>query len=194
MKKIYSYYQSIPLSNQQEEFACANWWKHSWSAQGWEPVMLNRSHAQASPYYNKLQQKLMQTAMGLPPEITSRCDWVVARYVRWCALHAAGGGWMSDYDVYNKGFSTQMADGCEDDTTLRINAGSPAYIFYATPDHCANAIKKFLIEPIVSHKVIDEADVLQVLGGLNSILPALYHAKAIKDLPRSAAMKNLSEA
>ena len=35
MKKVYAYYQSIPLSNQNEEFSCANWWKHSWEKNGW---------------------------------------------------------------------------------------------------------------------------------------------------------------
>ena len=103
--KIYAYYQNIAQSKQGEEFACANWWKTSWTNLGWEPVMLNRSHAMGSPLYNKLQQKLMTTAMGLDPVLLNNFDWIVARFIRWCALYAAGGGWMTDYVVVNKEFT-----------------------------------------------------------------------------------------
>jgi len=100
---------------------------------------------------------------------------------------------MSDYDVLNKAFKPELAEGYEVDSTLQINAGSPAYIFYATQDHCANAIKKFLIEPLFENsKMIEEANVLEVLGGLYSILPNLHHAKSTPELPRSAAMKNIA--
>lgn len=194
MKKIYAYYQSIPLSNQNEEFTCANWWKHSWEKLGWQNTMLNRSHAQASPLYNKLTQKLMNAAHGLPPELATRFDWIIARYIRWCALHAAGGGWMSDYDVLNKGFNPEIADQYQKDNTLHINANDPAYLFYATQEHCANAIKKFIQEPIIeSEKVLPEAHVLGVTSTLYPILPLLHHAKKTDDLPRSGVMKNVCE-
>jgi hypothetical protein len=194
MKKIYAYYQSIPLSNQPEEFACANWWKQSWEKLGWQTTMLNRSHAQASSLYNKLTQKLMNTAHGLPPELATRFDWIIARYIRWCALHAAGGGWMSDYDVLNKGFNPEIADEHERNGTLHINNDDPAYVFYATQDHCASAIKKFIQEPVIEgNKVLHEAHILGSKEGLYSILPLLHHAKTSDALPRSGIMKNSSE-
>jgi hypothetical protein len=192
MKKIYAYYQSIPLSNQSEEFACANWWKGSWTDNGWEPVMLNRSHAQASTLYNKLQQKLMSLTLGMPPELATRFDWIVARYVRWCALHAAGGGWMSDYDVVNKAFKPDIAEEYEKEGTLQVNANSSAYLFYATKEHCANAVKKFIQEPLIEGKeMMEEAHILGVTSKLYPIIPLVHHAKTTDNLQRSGVMKNL---
>jgi hypothetical protein len=193
MKKIYAYYQSIPLSNQNEEFACANWWKHSWEANGWQNTMLNRSHAQASPLYNKLTQKLMNTAHGLPPELATRFDWIIARYIRWCALHAAGGGWMSDYDVANLGFTTNHAEAHENNATIQINEDAPAYVFYATQDHCANAIKKFIHDDLIDEgKVLYEAHILGLKSSLHESLPLLHHAKSTGEEKRSDVMKSLT--
>jgi hypothetical protein len=194
MKKIYSYYQSIALSNQPEEFACSNWWKQSWTKNGWEPIMLNRSHAQGSPLYQKLQQKLMNTAHGLPPELTNRFDWIVARFVRWCALHAAGGGWMSDYDVFNRSLKPEIAEECEKNDTLQVNDNGPAYLIYATKEHCENAIKKFIQETMVEDNLVRyEGHILGVQGGLVPIIPLVTHAKNTKELPRSGVLKNLAE-
>jgi hypothetical protein len=194
MKKIYGYYESIALSNQGEEFACANWWKHSWTANGWEPVMLNRSHAQGSNLYGKLQQKLMLEMQNLPQEMASQVHWIIARFARWCALHAAGGGWMSDYDVVNTKFTNEIADQFETDGTLHINCGNPAFVFYATKEHAGNAIKKFISDPIFGDgKVIDECEILGVKSGLYPVIPFLFHAKEKDGLCRSAIMKNSCE-
>jgi hypothetical protein len=156
--------------------------------------MLNRSHAQASSLYNKLMQKIMQLSNGIDPELNTRFDWIIARYVRWCALHAAGGGWMSDYDVANKGFTPQIAQEVEEKGTLQINAGQPACLFYATQEHCANAIRKFTQEPLAEGKeMFFEANVLGILTDLYRIMPLVSHAKEANGLPRSAAMKNACE-
>lgn len=189
MKKIYSYYESIATANQSEEFACSNWWKRSWTENGWEPVMLNRTHAQGSPLYNKLIQKIMNCSLGLPPELAGRFHWFTARYSRLCALHAAGGGWMCDYDVLNKGFSAQQADNIEIDGTLQINTGS-AYIFYATKDHLSNAIKKMVNSDLCDkEKFFTEDKILEIKGGLEEICKLLIHAKSKNGVPRSAIMQ-----
>ena len=96
MKNIYAFYTSIQLADQNEEFACSNWWKTSWEKLGWKTFMLNRSHAQGSHLYNKLASKMMNATSKLPQERRSEVDWLMARFSRWCALHAAGGGWMSE--------------------------------------------------------------------------------------------------
>jgi hypothetical protein len=193
MKKIYAYYQSIPLSNQQEEFSCANYWKHSWTANGWEPVMLNRSHAQGSPLYLKLQAKLVKQALGISMDLRNQIDWITARFVRWCALHAAGGGWMSDYDVANLGFNPDQAAEYEKEATFQINDVVPAYVFYATQDHCANVIKKFINDDLIEGKdVLAEAHILGVRSELYPILPLLHHAKSTGEEKRSDVMKSLT--
>jgi len=193
MKKIYSYYESIATANQPEEFTCSNWWKKSWTENGWEPIMLNRTHAQGSPLYNKLIQKIMNCNLGLPPELAGRFHWFSARYARLCALHAAGGGWMCDYDVLNKGFKPEQADNTESDGTLQINAGS-AYIFYATKDHLANAIKKIVNSDLCDKKsFFTEDKILQIKGGLKPICKLLVHAKSKNGVPRSGIMQNSYE-
>ena len=108
--KIYSYYESVQLRPQDEQFACANVWKSTWEAQGWDPVMLNRSHAQGSPLHLKLMTKLTRLAPVLPNELQNNFAFICARFSRWCALHAAGGGWMSDYDVANISFCKKAMD------------------------------------------------------------------------------------
>jgi len=193
MKKIYAYYQSIPLSNQQEEFSCANYWKHSWTANGWEPVMLNRSHAQGSPLYLKLQAKLVKQALGISMDLRNQVDWITARFVRWCALHAAGGGWMSDYDVANLGFTPEKAEEYEKSATIKINSFAPAYVFYASQDHCANAIKKFISEDLIEGSdVLQEARILNINSDLYHFLPSLHHAKSSESEKRSDIMASLT--
>ena len=105
--------------------------------------MLNRSHAQGSHLYNKLASKMMNASGNLPQERRSELDWLMARFTRWCALHAAGGGWMSDYDVFNLDFSPDKADEIEKKQSLYV-CGEPAYLFYATRDMCSAAIMKFI--------------------------------------------------
>jgi hypothetical protein len=193
MKKIYAYYESIPLADQAEEFNCANYWKHSWTANGWEPVMLNRSHAQGSPLYLKLQAKLTKQALGIPLDLRPRVQWITARFARWCALHAAGGGWMSDYDVANIGFTPEQASEYEKDATLYINATIPAYVFYATQDHCNNVIKKFIQDDLIEgDDVLPEAHILGVNSELYPMLHLLHHAKSTPEESRSEIMKDLT--
>ena len=192
MKKIYSYYESIPLSNQAEEFTCANAWKHSWTENGWSPVMLNRSHAQGSPLYLKLQAMLVKQSLGIPENLRNRVQWITSRFSRWCALHAAGGGWMSDYDVANLGFKPDQATEYEKDATLQINEVVPAYVFYATQDHCANAIKKFIQDDLIEgNEVLTEAHILGIRSGLYPVLPLLHHAKSTKEKNRSEILAEI---
>ena len=98
---------------------------------------------------------------------------------------------MTDYDVANKEFTPQIAKEYEDNGTIHINSGEPAYIFYATKDHCANAIKKFVQEPLVEgNKVIDEAEILGIENSLMPILELIHHAKSSQLEVRSQVMLN----
>lgn len=189
--KINAYYQSIPASDQPEEFACANWWKTSWTANGWEPVMLNRSHAQASSFYSKLQQKLAGLAMS-SQELVARMPWHHARFTRWCALHAAGGGWMSDYDVLNIDLSPEEAKKVTDKTLL-VNEG-PAYLFYATKEHCGNVLKKFLMEDLSeSGKIRPEIEILGLEPEMGTIVERVVHVQTRGERNRSIRMREIFE-
>jgi len=189
-KKIYAYYESIQILPQTEEFACANWWKTSWEKNGWECVMLNRSHAQSSNLHQKLMGKLMKFSFALPQDMQPYFPLIAARYSRWCALHAAGGGWMSDYDVMNLGFSCNDSDSHE--STLSVVSGEPAYLFYATKEHCAAAIQKFINEDLICEsKLRFECDILNPQTNLSGIIDKVHHARK-SDKKKSEIMQELA--
>jgi len=186
---IYAFYQSIPTADQPEEFACANWWKTSWTANGWNPVMLNRSHAQGSSMYNKLQQKLAQE-LNKHQGLVARAAWFQSRFTRWCALHAAGGGWMSDYDVLNLDLTPQIAKETAKKTLL-LNEG-PAYLFYASPEHCLGALRKFISEDLSEDGVVRvELDILGCEPELGTILERVMHVHARGDRNRPTRMQDI---
>ena len=166
--RIYSYYQSIPSINQDEQFACANLWKESWSKNGWEPVMLNRTHAQVSLKYNKMLQKIVSELRHVEA-LRNDFDLITARLVRWCALHASGGGWMSDYDTLNLGFLPEDAQ--KRSGSILVSPGK-AFVFYVSQEACTQVINKFLSEDLVSESQFrNECDILEVdpfcaLGGI----------------------------
>lgn len=189
-KRIYAYYESLQAMPQNEEFACANVWKATWEKQGWECVMLNKTHARNSPQYQKLMTKLVRLSPMLPPEISNFFPKIVARYARWCALFAANGGWMSDYDVANIAFTPNLAEEQEKQGTLRLVSGEPAYLFYATKDHCSAAINKILGEELhVGGSLRYEAEVLTIAEGMQGIKELLFHAEKSAGKPRSEQMK-----
>lgn len=95
--RIYAYYQPILPGDQKIEFALANLWKQSFEAHGWQAVMLNRSHAGNS-------------GLSAGVKLIGRPQTDVARDLALCALHAAGGGWLSHYDVINRGFTPCCAE------------------------------------------------------------------------------------
>lgn len=187
MKNIYAFYTSIQLADQNEEFACANWWKTSWEKLGWKTTMLNRSHALGSHLYNKLASKMVNAVGSLPQERRGEVDWLMARFSRWCALHAAGGGWMSDYDTFNLDFTPDKADEIEKKQSLYV-CGEPTYLFYATRDMCSAAIMKFISANIfeLSEKEMVNSvdkDLLQ-----KTVKHCQFHAKK----KRSDVMQSLS--
>jgi len=188
--KIYSYYESIQTLPQSEQFSCANAWKESWENQGWECVMLNRSHAQGSSLHQKLMQKIMKVSFALPMELQHKFPQIASRYSRWSALHAAGGGWMSDYDVVNLGFNSQEA--LKHERTLSLVADEPCYLFFATREHCAAAINKFIQEEfLIEEKLRNESDILGVKDNLSKLSPDLIcHVKAT-DKQKSQLMSEL---
>lgn len=187
--KIYAYYEAIQILPQAEEFSCANYWKQSWEKNGWECVMLNKSHASASSCHQKLIQKLVKMSFALPMELQHKFPMIVARFSRWSALHAAGGGWMSDYDVVNLSLTPEIAN--QSEKTLNLVTGEPCHLFYATREHCAAAITKFVNEELVAGSLLRfESDILNVSENLCRFSDKIHHA--IKsDKPKSEVMASL---
>jgi hypothetical protein len=180
-KTVYAYYESIPSIRQEEEFACSNLWKGSWENKGWACTMLNKTHAVASSLFPKLM-----TSMLKQTHITPR---VMARFIRWCALHAVGGGWMTDYDVLNLGFFPADASEIESLHSLQLVAGARSYIFYATKEEAAKAIETFINSTVLENGVsIPEADLLKNEVGIDPVQKALFHPIKDDEMSRSQQM------
>ena len=116
--------------------------------------MLNKTHAAVSPLFRDLMGKLLKYE-GIRAE-------TVARLTRWCALHAVGGGWMSDYDVLNLGFTPSLATEIESVQKLHMVAGQRSYIFYATADKAEQVIGSFIKEDILNGgALIPESEIVK---------------------------------
>lgn len=97
--RIYTYHEYVPELPHAESLLPL--WSESWRKNGWEPVVLNRSHAEQHPNYIEFLEKYK----SLPTVNASGYE--LACYLRWLALAVVGGGWMSDSDVMCYGFKPQ---------------------------------------------------------------------------------------
>lgn len=91
--KIYTYHDYVPELPNSENLIPI--WKQSWSKLGWEPIVLNDSHARLHPKYNEYVERYRSLPTVNPKGYELAC------YLRWLAVAAVGGGWMSDSDVIN---------------------------------------------------------------------------------------------
>jgi len=170
MKSIFAFYQSVPAIRQEIEMSLANVWKATWTKHGWNPLMLNRSHAQNCTHYHRIMAKLLRSSIGGSPHL---CH---ARIVRWCALHGAGGGWMSDYDLINLGFTPNDSDNYESMGSLHVNDDGPARLFFATKGMADSVLRRFLNEELVINGMLrPEAHILQHTSVLHSALAKTFH-------------------
>jgi hypothetical protein len=177
MKNIYAYYESLQANNQAVEFSKANLWKNSWTRAGWNPVMLNSSHAQISPHRIKLQKKLLQTYPLLEKIKNESVELIQLRFNRLCAIHAAGGGWISDYDVLNYGFTPSIANGYEANSF--VLSGNPACVMYLSKEICNAALQRILNEDLIQDGVIKyEKEIFHPFFNLD--VDSLEHIQDIK--------------
>jgi hypothetical protein len=177
MKNIYAYYESIQANDQALEFLKANLWKDSWTRAGWNPVMLNSSHAQISPHRIKLQKKLLETYPSLDKEKNESVELIQLRFNRLCAIHAAGGGWISDYDVLNYGFTPSIASAYEGNSF--VLSGNPACVMYISKEICNAAIQRVLNEDLIRDGIMKyEKEIFNPFLDLN--IDALEHIQDMK--------------
>ena len=173
--KIYSYYESIPTRRQEEEFGRANAWKESWEKHGWEPIMLNNSHAKGSPLFQKLVAKTLRVAPELSAADQNNFQKTIIRFVKWCALHAAGGGWMSEYDVVNSGFTKSDAENFEK-KSLVLFGDKKLFLFYVNEDMCRSCISTFISDDInIGPEIKTEFDILNCINSFAQVDGKLIH-------------------
>lgn len=190
--KIYAYYESIQTRNQPEEFSCANIWKESWEKNGWEAVMLNNSHAKGSTLYQKLVSRILKTLPHFSLEDQNNLQRVIVRFTRWCALQAARGGWMSDYDCVNMGFTPQDAEELAKTDSLIVVGNPRAHLFYANHDICSGAVSKFITEGIMTgNSISSECELLNFSKEYSDMNKKIVHVRKSDGKTKSEMMKSI---
>jgi hypothetical protein len=191
-KKIYAYYKPILQIDQDEQFAQANVWKVSWERAGWECVMLNPSHAAMAPQSAILQGKIAaisRNTPGLGDEIGIKLQ---AKFARWGALFGVGGGWMSDYDVVNLGFTPAMAEEIEKEADIAMNTLSPAWIFFASHREAYEACKDFVERPLFKVETPSEPETeAEILGIDKNYFEGIATLAHVRGTKKSVEMRRI---
>lgn len=127
MNNVFTYYQPLDIRHSGEQAEMIRHWKRSWAKQGWNPRVLGIEDARRHPMFDEFDARVRKL-----PTVNS-VDYEVACYHRWLAVAAAGGGFMSDYDVVNYGFKPKPiqsdltiyeSDYCCDSVTPSVVGGT----------------------------------------------------------------------
>jgi len=97
---MYTYfdsYKTAEVESKDKDRVLLAYWSAAWSLAGWEPRILNENDAEKHPDYERLMA-IVTDRQPAGENCVSQYD--MACYKRWIAMAAAGGGFMSDYDVF----------------------------------------------------------------------------------------------
>lgn len=134
--KIYTYYQDIDFSAQQE---LIDFWKLSWSRHGYEPIVLNLEDAKKHPYYETLNSEMRR----IFKEITNKeiAEYGMSCWFRWLAYatQTEEKFYVSDYDAINVNFPiTEPSD------KLHLMDNACPFLASGTPIQFENLCKAFV--------------------------------------------------
>jgi len=135
-------------------------WEASWQARGWETRILTKKDAENHPDFDMLQKKLRKVGVG---GYNQRCYW------RWLAMVTAGGGWMSDYDVFPLGLDSEVGLEIGEDDTFKSFSHFVPCLLHASADEYDRIIHLMIdvLPPKQSgNKVISDMKSLQHLDQL----------------------------
>lgn len=127
---IYTYYDDI-LEGQHEIIEL---WKDSWMRNGWNPIVLDYSHAACTD--------MELEYLGALPSVNPK-RYEMACFLRWKAMSNIGGGWMCDYDVANLGFSPEDSKKYE---SMSILQGHVPCLVYGSSEAYYNMFEIFTTE------------------------------------------------
>ena len=91
---IYTYYDII-LKDQDN---LIDVWQKSWRKYGWNPIIISKNDSNAT-------DQQLEYLINLP--CVNPKEYEMACFLRWNVMSNIGGGWMSDYDVVNCGFTPE---------------------------------------------------------------------------------------
>lgn len=93
---IYTYFNPVPGIDLEGETRLILLWQKNWRAHGFTPIVLNEYIARMHPYFEEYDKAVRALPTVNPPEYERNC------YIRHLAMAQAGGGILSDYDVFNR--------------------------------------------------------------------------------------------
>jgi len=146
MKRIYTYYDPILNTKQDEILACMDACQKTWKYNGWEVLQLNKSHL--SQIAGKIAAKVQKESLTWHPNLQAKIHQIKARFVRYAALEGARGGWMTDYDVVNFGFDEEQANILESQGELFTVGPGKGYLSYVSQGMVRAAINRILNSPL----------------------------------------------
>jgi len=126
---IFTYYDDIGFDNQNR---ILDLWKKNWSSFGFNPVVLSNRDAQKHQYFKEFCQEIRSIYKRIKGENISKYDFCC--HLRWLAYAAQKNApfLVSDYDVFNSGFSFELFDKYESSTINFLNNQCPC-IAYGSP-------------------------------------------------------------
>jgi len=134
--KIYTYYQDIHFSTQNE---LIDLWKISWSRHGFNPVVLNLEDAKKHPYFETLNREMRR----IFTEITGRqiTEYGMSCWFRWLAYATQTDEkfYVSDYDAINVNFPIT-----EPNDKLHLLDHDCPFLASGTPKQFENLCKGFV--------------------------------------------------
>ena len=134
--KIYTYYQNINHSSQNE---LIDLWKISWSRQGYEPIVLSLEDAKKHSYYETLNTEMRIIFR----EITNKeiSEYGMSCWFRWLAYatQADEKFYVSDYDAINVNFPIK-----EPNEKLHLMDYACPFLASGTPIQFENLCKAFV--------------------------------------------------
>ena len=104
MHNVFAYHEDFDGNLTADHQLMIDHWRRSWAKQGWNPVVLGVEDAKRNPMFREFDEKCQKLPTVNPIEYELAC------YRRWMAVAAAGGGFMSDYDVINYGFKPRQPE------------------------------------------------------------------------------------
>jgi hypothetical protein len=102
---VFTFYSPLPLNKRgvqgtgmshSDDDQLLRTWETEWRNAGWNPIVLNLTHAQQNVRYDEVVRALEY----LPSRSKSGKQYNTLCFLRWLAMAHIGGGWMVDYDTF----------------------------------------------------------------------------------------------